>query len=168
MTQVPMPIIPPTIGQDNLSRILQSHDVRMLQLERRVGGQGMAYVPTLTGMTVGASSILGRYVLSGPWCLWSVVVTLGAGAAFVGGAPTVSLPLNRNASLFPSLINVDLVDVSAAVWKGNGYFTGASGVQAYASGTAGGAAGSFAIISATGPFTWVVGDRIEYSGIYEW
>lgn len=118
-----------------------------------------SYTPAMSGFTPGASTATGQWTAIGKTIHVHARITLGTGFAFLAGqAPTVTLPVALK-TIGPN--RVVLTDVGSNSYAGNAAI--AATMLAYSTGTN----GAYAAITATVPFTWVVGDLIDYYLTYE-
>lgn len=123
-------------------------------------GVWTTFSPTITNMTVGASTATGRVKVIGKTVFFNATITLGAGFSFTGGStsPGINLPFTNFVS--KATLDVLLTDVSAGAagnYPGVGIYTTTRADAQYGS----------SVITNTAPFTWAVGDTITISGIYE-
>jgi hypothetical protein len=123
-------------------------------------GEWITYVPSLGNVTLGASTKVGRYTRIQDTIVFTVVVTLGAGFA-VTGPPVVGLPV-AGVSGF-GVADITFNDVGSNAYKGMSNWSTTT-LIGYAGGGAGGA---FSGVNATSPFTWAVGDNMQFAGTYE-
>lgn len=121
------------------------------------------YTPTLTNLTLGSGTSVGKYKRSGKDCEIDYVFTLGAGSA-VGSNPEVTLPFNRVASgygtdfLQPAIGNAVIVDEASAAYPGS-VTTSQTKFRMYAH-TASGTYTTLAAITATVPITFGSTDQL--------
>ena len=121
------------------------------------------YTPTLTNLTLGSGTSVGKYKRSGKDCEIDYVFTLGAGSA-VGSNPEVTLPFNRVASgygtdfLQPAIGNAVIVDEASAAYPGS-VTTSQTKFRMYAH-TASGTYTTLSAITATVPFTFGSTDQL--------
>lgn len=121
------------------------------------------YTPTLTNLTLGSGTSVGKYKRSGKDCEIDYVFTLGAGSA-VGSNPEVTLPFNRVASgygtdfLQPAIGNAVIVDEASAAFSGS-VTTSQTKFRMYAH-TASGTYTALAAITATVPITFGSTDQL--------
>ncbi len=121
------------------------------------------YTPTLTNLTLGSGTSVGKYKRSGKDCEIDYVFTLGAGSA-VGSNPEVALPFNRVASgygtdfLQPAIGNAVIVDEASAAYPGS-VTTSQTKFRMYTH-TASGTYTTLAAITATVPITFGSTDQL--------
>ena len=152
------------VGADS-SAVTSSLDYKVAALE----GQGAYtdYTPSFTNFTLGDGTVVARYTQVQDFVHYWGLITLGSTSS-MGTAPQLTLPVtsaNTTNNNFSS--NVWYED--PGVQNATGVMTTiAAGAQAYfnvfvTSGTYGQATA----LTATVPFTWATGDRIQFNMVYE-
>jgi hypothetical protein len=124
-----------------------------------------AYTPTVTGITLGNGTVLGRYRLVGKTVNGMIECTLGSTTTMVGiptfTLPPVNAPLNATGGRSAKVI---FFDTSATQYYAGVCIltstTALAGIHTSASGL-------LAATSATAPFTWATGDKINIDFMYE-
>lgn len=125
--------------------------------------------PLSSGINVGTGAANGRYFKLGNLVFFHVDIELGTGFS-VGTAPVLQIPsaafFNGGVGSWQHTYDIRYWDASATTWfGGKGVWSSASTYKLTYLVSFGGQI--YADVSATGPFTWAVGDRIMLSGWYE-
>lgn len=123
------------------------------------------WTPTLTNITAGNGTTLGRYKQIGATVYYRFRFTLGTTSA-IGTSPRFTLPVAPLASYTASqdpLGDVNLLDSGTANRRGQVWFVSGSTAEILSYSTTGVAA----TITATVPQTWATGDVLAASGFYE-
>ncbi len=120
------------------------------------------YTPTLTNLTLGSGTSVGKYKRSGKDCEIDYVFTLGAGSA-VGSNPEVTLPFTRASGYGTNLLQ-PLDGTAFFVDEGNATYNGCvtsstAQFRVYCIAT-GFSAGSLSPTSAANPFTFGSTDQL--------
>jgi len=126
-------------------------------------GAWIAYTPTLTGITIGNGTVTAKYSRVGKTVNVSILIVLGSTSS-ITGVIQVGIPLTRAANSIPNT-TISFDDTNVAIWPGFA-FEAASVIQCLAllaTGTYAAQAGT----SATVPFTWGTGDKINIATTYE-
>jgi hypothetical protein len=126
-------------------------------------GAWIAYTPTLTGITIGNGTVTAKYSRVGKTVNVSILIVLGSTSS-ITGIVQVGIPLTRAANTVPNT-TISFDDTNVAIWPGFA-FEAASVIQCLAllaNGTYAAQAGT----SATVPFTWGSGDKINVATTYE-
>lgn len=122
-----------------------------------------SYTPTVSGVTQGNGTVVGRYKQIGKTVLGMIQYTLGSTSTMVGVAnftiPPLGSPLNSSGGRPAQVL---LLDTGNNTWLGLGT-VGASSITVTYIGT-NGVANAF---SATTPLTWSTGDQINVNFFYE-
>ncbi|MCB0966283.1 MAG: hypothetical protein KDB37_05560 [Ilumatobacter sp.] len=129
-------------------------------------GAWTSYSPTIAKLTLGLGAVVAKYRQSGKLVEVKGRITFGSGTT-VDGAPTISLPIAP----------ADGIEIDT---NGAAHFYDASGSRGYGrlyyqSGPAvgflvfatSGAYASGVLLSATVPYTWTAGDKLEWHATYE-
>jgi hypothetical protein len=133
--------------------------------ELNAAGTYTAYTPTYTSLTAGNGTSNFRY------CKFNKLVhvygqfTLGSTSA-VTGAVGISLPVNANIVNTFSTMSVAFEDPGAGLYPGIAYFDANNRIRM----TSIAVGGTYAVdggMSATIPFTWATGDKINLNIVYE-
>lgn len=128
-------------------------------------GEWTAYTPTVTGITLGASTLAARYAKVGKTVFFEIRLILGAGFNVTGNF-VFTTPSAFSASMSAKILgNFGAYDTSAAArYSGQVYNSSTTEIICYTH-SQGATAG--AALAATVPFTWASGDQIFISGVYE-
>lgn len=141
---------------------------RLTHIEDGIGDLGTfaAFSPSLSNVTVGNGTLVGRYTQFGKTVLVSVTFTYGSTSSV---SPGVALTLPVTARSTSSLISCEILlrDISPAMsYVGAGRLTSTSalGVNSV---VVSGSNVVQASTTSTVPFTWATGDFMEISASYE-
>jgi hypothetical protein len=123
------------------------------------------YTPTVTGITLGNGTVLGRYRLVGKTVNGIIEFTWGTTSSMVG-FPTFTLapvnaPLNATGGRPAKVVFFN---------AGNNYFIGGCVLTSSAVAVAGipaNTTGALTALTATTPFTWHAGDKVIIDFMYE-
>ena len=149
------------VGADNYFLQAASGQATGLQW----GGAYTAYTPTLTNVTLGNGTRVGRYLRVGNLCHVEFSFTLGSTSA-VAGSLVFSLPFNANLAAFRTKGAATLYDSGTQVLMGNSFINAANTCAVTAIGTSLTTMSEVGL-SATVPFTWTTGDEISVFLVYE-
>lgn len=147
--------------------------------DRFVGNDGSAWItvmqlgvwnswtPTWTNFTVGNGTVLAKYVQFGKIVHFRLAVTLGSTSA-MGTDPRFTLPVTAAADYSTTrdvlgtakITDTGTADFLSEIWVG-------SATQGRMVVNNGAVAGSYNVVSATVPMTWVTGDGFSARGTYE-
>lgn len=129
------------------------------------GGTGwVAYTPTLTGMSLGDGTILGKWCRIGDTVHYKVNITWGSTTTFTSGPTWVSLPTPPKDAYNATGSDAVFLDTGSNAERAIAYPT-SGGMGFY--GEAPSSPNRLAIPTASFPFTWAATDRIEVGGTYE-
>jgi hypothetical protein len=123
------------------------------------------WTPTLTNLTLGSGSSMGRYRQLGKTVDFRWKFIFGSGSA-ITGLPRFSLPVAPHANY---IVTVDLLGVGTLGDTGNNSYWA---LARLGSGSTGeivgiGTSSQHIAVSSTVPFTWGSGDSMSVSGTYE-
>lgn len=134
----------------------------------QAAGAWNLWVPTLTNLTLGSGTLIGKYRQVGKTVDYRFKFRLGAGSV-VASSPRFSPPVAPHADYVADEDRVGsalLADVGIGFYDGIVYFRGPGIFEIAALGAAG-ATVSITPVTATTPFTWGGGDALSAFGTYE-
>lgn len=120
------------------------------------------WTPTLGGITKGNGTVIARYRKLGKEVFFELQCTFGSTTAITGQV-SFTLPVNTARR---HMIYGDALDSGATVYMLSGDLNGST-CTVRAVNAAGTYASPYTTLSSTIPMTWVSGDRINISGVYE-
>lgn len=125
-------------------------------------GVPLAYTPTVTGITAGNGTTVGRYTLAGKVCTGSITFTVGSTSTMVG-LPSFTLPYSPAVATGGRAAEVEFFN------SGDNYYRGFAVLTAGGAAVAGipGASGVMTALTASTPFAWSAGDVIAINFTYE-
>ncbi len=125
-----------------------------------------SYTPTLTNITIGDGSVVGKYGYAGNTTFFRVLVTFGSTTS-VGGSVSVSLPQTAvNHGVNYILGNLRMLDATGSTYMGVVLYSSTTTVLLKTFSVSGSSIIE-AVLSSTVPFTWATSDLIEITGHYE-
>lgn len=114
-----------------------------------------AYVPTVTGITVGNGTLAAAYIQVGKMVHFRISLQLGSTSAVASSGNIFTMPV------------VSIAGVNQAA-HATCYDSSASSISAAAVGIGLGGVGNMTVgITNTAPFTWATSDQLLIAGVYE-
>lgn len=135
-----------------------------------LGGPGTVWTPTLTNITIGNGTVVGRVSKVGKRVTFRLMISFGSTTSMTAGYPTFTLPSTAaTVSTGVALGNVQyqFLDSGTAWFYGHNIIGSAEAAAPITVFTASGAYVTESGVSPTIPFTWTTGDRIYAFGTYE-